>query len=121
MQKAIYKIRDRKLPKQIRDRIREENSGNSFIPPGWRGLVRLLDEEIAEIMPDYELAQVKSKFGSLRYYINFDDIDDRYNSIYDIIDKYERISEHVCEVCGQRGKVRGNRQWVTTRCNEHKE
>lgn len=41
---------------------------------GWYPLVIELDRKLAEIFPDYELHQVKEKFGTLRYYIGFPDL-----------------------------------------------
>ena len=41
---------------------------------GWYPLVIELDQKLAEIYPDYELHQVKEKFGTLRYYIGFPDL-----------------------------------------------
>lgn len=35
---------------------------------GWYPLIIKLDRELAEIAPDYELHQVKEKYGTLRYY-----------------------------------------------------
>lgn len=42
---------------------------------GWYPLVIELDQKLAEISPDYELHQVKEKFGTLRYYIGFPQLD----------------------------------------------
>ena len=36
---------------------------------GWYPLLIELDQKLAEVFPDYELHQVKEKFGTLRYYI----------------------------------------------------
>lgn len=36
---------------------------------GWYPLLCELDEKITEIFPDYEVHQVKEKYGTLRYYI----------------------------------------------------
>ena len=41
---------------------------------GWYPLICELDEKLAAIFPDYELHQVKEKFGTLRYYIGFPEI-----------------------------------------------
>lgn len=41
---------------------------------GWYPLVIELDQKLAEIAPDYTLHQVKEKFGTLRYYIGFPDL-----------------------------------------------
>lgn len=37
--------------------------------PGWYARLVELDKEIATILPEYEVHQVKEKFGTLRYYI----------------------------------------------------
>ena len=42
---------------------------------GWYPLIIELDKKLAEIFPDYELHQVKEKFGTLRYYIGFPQLD----------------------------------------------
>ena len=123
IKKAIHQIRDRSLPKEIQERIPEKWSGNSFIPPGWRNLVRMLNKELAEVAPNYELHQVKSKFGTLRYYIDLDFVegDETQDKVYEIIDKYEQLSAHTCEVCGQNAKTGANTFLVYTRCDKHKE
>lgn len=41
---------------------------------GWYPLVIELDQKLAEIYPDYQLHQVKEKFGTLRYYVGFPDL-----------------------------------------------
>jgi hypothetical protein len=41
---------------------------------GWYPLIIELDQKLAEIFPDYELHQVKEKFGTLRYYIGFPEL-----------------------------------------------
>lgn len=41
---------------------------------GWYPLVIELDQKLAEIEPNYTLHQVKEKFGTLRYYIGFPDL-----------------------------------------------
>lgn len=38
------------------------------VSKGWYPLVTEVDQRLAQIMPDYEINQVKEKFGSLRYY-----------------------------------------------------
>jgi hypothetical protein len=42
--------------------------------PGWYPLIIELDNKLAEIFSNYELHQVKEKFGTLRYYIGFPDL-----------------------------------------------
>ena len=123
MKKAIYAIRDRKLPKQISDRQPDRWKGNSFIPPGWQNLVCMLDDELAEIDPDYILHQVKSKYGTLCYYTDAESFSpgDNLDKAHAVIKKYADIANLACEVCGQEGKKYGDQRWITTRCKNHKE
>jgi RNA polymerase-binding transcription factor DksA len=62
--------------------------------------------------------QVKEKFGGLRFYIGGAE-----KEIHDRITKAEAESYHVCEVCGEPGKLRQT-GWVLTLCapcyKEHK-
>ena len=41
---------------------------------GWYPLIIELDQKLAEIEPEYTLHQVKEKFGTLRYYIGFNNL-----------------------------------------------
>jgi len=54
--------------------------------------------------------QVKEKFGGLRFYIESGS-----DTIFDLIDKAEALSERTCEMCGEPGKLRG-KGWVSTMC-----
>ena len=58
-------------------------------------------------------AQVKEKFGTLRFYA------DGGNDMTDgMIWMAEALSACTCEVCGKPGKLRGG-GWVKTLCDEH--
>ena len=65
-------------------------------------------------------AQIKSKFGTLRFYIDIEGgVTDLESSIlYGFIDEAERKSARTCEVCGKDGKLNA-KGWWTTRCEEH--
>ena len=58
-------------------------------------------------------AQVKEKFGGLRFYYDGGD---------DVIDGMVRMAEswaaNTCETCGRPGKLRGH-GWLYTACNDH--
>jgi hypothetical protein len=60
--------------------------------------------------------QVKEKFGGLRFYIRGGD-----EKISGIISFVELYSTKVCEVCGNRGKIRDDGAWIRTLCDEHKD
>lgn len=81
----------------------------SEIGQGWHPLIIELDKKISEIDPDYELDQVKEKFGQLRYFITPNPNDWRsFKEIEEIIEEYEAKSAQICQICGE------------TNCQEHK-
>lgn len=71
-----------------------------LIPGGWRNLAYNMIEEIMKIYPEYNITDLKEKFGSLRCYdAGVPNI--LRGSIDTIIDKYERLSAQTCVRCGQ--------------------
>lgn len=56
-------------------------------------------------------AQVKEKFGGLRFYMDYATED-----MYDLTGEAENRSYSICEFCGDKGKTR-NRSWVRTLCD----
>lgn len=70
-------------------------------PPGWDKLVRSLDMAISLIYPEYEIIQVKEKFGMLRYYVDFSSMDDDTSlKVSDLITSAEQASINICQNCG---------------------
>ena len=80
---------------------------------GWINLLWKLCEDIEKLNPpkEFEVVQVKEKYGTLRFYVSFGT-----DEIYDRIDKAEKESEHTCEWCGEYAKLRG-KGWLVTLCN----
>jgi hypothetical protein len=85
------------------------------------GWFKLIDELSAKLTAHaektgatIEASQVKEKFGTLRFYLDYND---------DTTDKYvtaaENLSAKTCEVCGsmKNVKLRG-KGWVRTRCEK---
>ena len=62
----------------------------------------------------FEVLQVKDKFGGLRFYVNCR----RNEAIRQRIGIAADESFHTCEVCGQPGELREER-WIRTLCGEH--
>ena len=93
------------------------------ILPGWRKafgmeLCEELKEELirAHYLYDFRFCQIKEKYGSLRLYSGPVPAD---SNIYDILDKYERMSETICEECGKPDQTIINyRGWYTCICEE---
>jgi hypothetical protein len=84
---------------------------------GWFDLVWRLCEQIEKVVGEgtsIKVAQVKEKFGGLRFY--FEGRNDASNAIRAHIAAAEQESFHICEVCGQPGYLIGHNR---TRCDEH--
>lgn len=84
-----------------------------FIPQAQRYFDLARPQPVPEACPQVTAAQVKEKFGTLRFY--FDGGDEK---IYTMVDLAESFSARTCEVCGSPGKLREG-GWVTTRCDIH--
>ena len=72
---------------------------------GWRPLIRLLITKVDELNrsdgPVVTVAQVKEKFGGLRFYTQCDvPLDPRYLELTKLIDQVETACWHICEACG---------------------
>ena len=104
---------------------------------GWFRLLWALCGEIRELYDRYPgapkliIEQVKEKYAQLHFYYSLDygsddpgvrescdGIEQFSDEIYDTVFKYEEMSTTVCELCGSEGKVRANRSWITTLCDE---
>jgi hypothetical protein len=85
---------------------------------GWRKLIEQLDRDIRALSPDYRPAQVKEKFGGLRFYI--DTLPGvKYETVSPLIREAEQKSYEICEVCGEPGRLRERRGWMKTLCDKH--
>jgi hypothetical protein len=89
---------------------------------GWFDIVWRLCEDLEPLVAtfeqqsglQFEVLQVKEKFGGLRFYVNCrrnDAIDQR-------IGIAAEESFHTCELCGQPGELLEG-GWIKTRCDEH--
>jgi hypothetical protein len=81
---------------------------------GWYPLLERLFEAISKTNPpeNFEIIQVKEKFGSLRVYA-----DNSSDEIDNLITKAEAESIKTCERCGNEGKLVSKRGWWRTICD----
>jgi hypothetical protein len=82
------------------------------VGPGWHAIIIELDEAIAKHFPDYEVHQVKEKFGGLRYYCSVD-ADETVDAL---ITQAEARASSTCESCGGPGRLCVDRGWYKTTC-----
>jgi len=92
---------------------------------GWYNLIYTLtnciDRRLEHLNKDggnrkVVIAQIKEKFGGLRYYAD-GDVDEQMDGM---IDFAESLSYTICEECGAPGKLRGG-GWIRTLCDKHEE
>jgi hypothetical protein len=77
---------------------------------GWYPLLVELDEKLRTLLPNYELNQVKEKFGGLRYYWEpgeeiHDDQARRVELANKLIHTAEARAAVTCELCGAAGRL----------------
>lgn len=105
------------------------------IGDGWMPIVIELDRKLAEIDPEYEIHQVKEKFGGLRFYWAGDASemfktgklkDDGYpewgyTPAGEAVRDAEQEALKTCEFCGEPGILRNDLRWLKTLCDTHYE
>jgi len=88
---------------------------------GWFDILWRLCEDLEPLVAAFEQAsgsqfevlQVKEKFGGLRVYVN-----DANDAIRLRIETAVHESFHTCELCGRAGELRED-SWIKTLCDEH--
>lgn len=92
-----------------------------FMPDGWRkAFGEMMCEELREelikydFLDEYSIAEIKEKWGGLRWY------DNGYpegSKIPDIIDKYECLSQNICIGCGKPDVPMTGVRWFMPMCS----
>lgn len=78
------------------------------VGPGWFPLLyRALSEIDALVVPgvEFKIAQIKEKFGTLRFYVDVDGPPEIVDKINAIAERAENETETTCEECGKLGKT----------------
>lgn len=92
------------------------------VMPGWLAITECVCEAIQRILDrdtklaaKFEWRQWKEKFGGLRlYYSSL-----RNAEILKVIEEAERQSVRTCCLCGRPGRIRTDRPWTLTLCDNH--
>lgn len=80
--------------------------------PGWYPILTRIEQRLNELDPDYEVHQIKEKFGTLCFYWEGD-----IPNGDAIVDEAETESRRTCELCGSPGHLRSKAGWLKTLCN----
>lgn len=86
---------------------------------GWSKLIVDCHRELRSVDHDYTIAQIKEKFGGLRYYFASSD-PSLYKQMGQIVAKYEKESFRICEVCGKSGTTENIGGLIKTLCRNDK-
>ena len=92
------------------------------IGEGWHDLVRELEADLTAMGVEWEILQVKEKFGGLRYYARLtsqpEDFDEAL--FWNRVHRAEGESYEICEKCGTRENVTNAGRWIVTLCATHR-
>lgn len=87
------------------------------VGPGWADIVLEADAALAKLNPDYEINQVKEKYGQLCFYCSLD----ADPAAREVIRAAEARARSTCERCGSEGpdvrNLRSPSKWYRTLCN----
>lgn len=87
---------------------------------GWAELILKCHEQLKAFDHNYKIAQIKEKFGGLRFYFTpTNPAFTRHMGL--MLTEIERSSYLICEACGQPGNLRtqGKGRWMKTLCLVH--
>jgi hypothetical protein len=102
-----------------------EPYGGFAVGPGWWPILEALCSQIQHhidwknkksmIVPQVNVAQIKEKFGGLRFY--YDGGDEYISGLVSMAESWAACS---CETCGAPGERRSG-GWIRTLCDKHEE
>lgn len=86
---------------------------------GWYRLIDSCLKEVQELYDrnktEFEVLQVKEKFGQLRIYLN-----NYINGSHEILERYSKLSTSICEVCGEKGCLCVKGRFLKILCDKHR-
>lgn len=87
-------------------------------PKAWQVVTKKLEEDLTQL--GVKVLQMKEKFGDLRCYVSYDDVElnEKVNAL---IEQAEKDVEELCIVCGNKGAFGVDKNgWYGVMCDEHK-
>jgi hypothetical protein len=84
-------------------------TAQAWCPPGWRDLVLEIHRALLLVDPDYKIAEIKEKFGQLRYtaiHEHFVDCSHAQCILWSTVDAMSILSLKICQWCGSMQDVK---------------
>lgn len=86
---------------------------------GWYKILEEIDNKLAYLDPNYRIAQIKEKYGTLRFYFDTDAEGLMRDIMYDCVRAGEFASSYTCEYCGARWTTKLREGgWLKTLCDD---
>lgn len=101
--KDMLGIREPVSMQQILDRFVADSPHEIQCDKGWYPLIISIHQELAHIDQNYQILQIKEKFGGLRFY--YVSNSKKHSEIDRIVHFYENKSYEICEVTGKPGQL----------------
>lgn len=113
------------LPRDMTDSVPEDYDYSytvlDMMPEGWKNAFGTqLCEDIknvllkADYLDDYRIAEIKEKYGQLRWY-DYGVPEEISDELQDVIDYYTELSEETCVLCGKRA-THYTKGWIMPVC-----
>lgn len=102
----------------------EASPGYPACEEGWRDLLERACSRIEAALGrrnTFRVAQIKEKFGTLRFYWDGRFSEKAKMKVEEAIALAEARSACTCEICGAEGRLHNRGGWYATRCAEHAE
>lgn len=109
----------------LRPHWREPAADVAWVGEGWRELVLACHGAVVARFPEYELVNVKQKYGVLAFQafprprrrVAASWTAEEFGELDRVIQPFVEQSEFVCEWCGARGRLRDDRKYLLTLCD----
>ena len=90
-------IKERLLKRMVNQKYLSLDIGT-----GWYGIIADLDQKLCKLFPEYEILQVKEKFGELCIHVEFGEHPDKVilKIANDLIHFAEYLAQNTCQDCG---------------------
>jgi len=88
------------------------------VDDGWFDIIWDLSEKLRLIVPkEFNVCQVKEKFGELRFYADEDNISTELrDKVRKLISEAEKLASNTCEKCGKPSEIKTRNGWLSTIC-----